>query len=74
VTTGEPTQDIVLVLWSLRRHPDGAASTETIAAPLPEELTVARTREVLEKAEDQGLVRELVPDWWEMTDSGVRAP
>jgi hypothetical protein len=70
VATGQPNDDIGLVLWSLKRHPDGSASTETITTPLPEELTVARTREVLEKAEDRGLVGELVPDGWKSPTPG----
>jgi hypothetical protein len=70
----EPNDDIGLVLWSLKRHPDGAASTEVIASALPEQISTARTRELLEKAEDRGLVREVVPDWWEITEAGVLFP
>ena len=51
-----------LVLWSLKRHPDGAASTEVIARALPQQTGTGRTRELLEKAEDRGPVREVVPE------------
>jgi hypothetical protein len=50
-----------LVLWSLKRHPDGAASTEVIARALPQQTGTGRTGELLEKAEDRGPVREVVP-------------
>jgi hypothetical protein len=51
-----------LVLWSLKRDPDGAASTEVIARALPQQTGTGRTRELLEKAEDRGPVREVVPE------------
>jgi hypothetical protein len=66
----EPNDDVGLVLWSLKRHSGAAASTKVIAAALPEQISTARTRELLEKAEDRDLVRELVPDWWEITEAG----
>ena len=74
MTTGDPSEDMGLVLWSLKRHSEGAASTEVIASALPQQVDTAKTRELLKKAEDRGLVREVVPDWWEITEAGKVFP
>jgi hypothetical protein len=69
VTANEPSEDIGLILWGLKRQPDGAAATRTIAVRVPKYVTVNRTREILEQAQDRGLVREVAPDWWEITEA-----
>jgi len=73
MTTSEPSADVGLVLWSLRRNA-GASSTEAISIPLPQHMTVARTLEVLREAESHGLVRAVGPDSWEMTEAGLAFP
>jgi hypothetical protein len=60
-------RDIGLVLWSLRTH--GAGTPESIASRLPQDMTLARTAEVLREAEGRGLARELAGIWG-LTEAG----
>jgi hypothetical protein len=60
-------RDIALVLWSINRQEAG--TPESIASRLPEDMTVARTAEVLREAEDRGLVRQLA-GVWSLTEAG----
>jgi 2-hydroxychromene-2-carboxylate isomerase len=45
------------------------AATRTIALRTPKYLTVNRTREILEQAQDRGLVSEVSRHWWEITEA-----
>jgi hypothetical protein len=60
-------RDISMVLWALKVH--GAATTESVAFRLPQDLTVARAAEVLSEAEGRGLVRQLA-GVWALTEAG----
>jgi len=68
----DPSENIGLVLWSLRTH--GKQTAESMASHLTQDMTVARTREVLREAEARGLAREIIDGWWEATEAGQRFP
>ena len=69
VTMDEPEDDLGLVPWGLKRHPDGAASTEVMASALAQDKQGQDPRTPRESGGPRSGPRGSA-DWWKLTGSG----